>query len=184
MVNTERNHTMGLIQLYSTTKTSASNDDLSGSSSYQTENVAFCNCLEQYQRQQYQSQLMPLPEVPATHLSTHLSTVSNDTVDKNYLNKKKETISAQIPLDTCRCGEDACKTFNWTWDRECIQPQTIIDNHTIKFHPYYSQGTSVIRSNVPLANNMIHYWEIKIVHWFTGTDLVSLSCVFYLYLLL
>lgn len=33
-------------------------------------------------------------------------------------------------------------------------------------------GTSVIRSQRPLEPNTIHYWEIKIVHWLSGTDLV------------
>lgn len=79
----------------------------------------------------------------------------------------------QIPPDTCRCGEDTCRTINWTWDRQKVQPQTIINNQTVQFHPIYSQGTSVIRSDQPLASNMIHYWEIKIVHWLSGTDLVS-----------
>ncbi|XP_055316687.1 SPRY domain-containing SOCS box protein 3 isoform X2 [Sitodiplosis mosellana] len=92
---------------------------------------------------------------------------------KVYLDPPKgDKTNLQIPPDTCRCGEDACQTINWTWDRQNVQPQTIIQNHTVQFHPIYSQGTSVIRSNQPLTSNMIHYWEVKIVHWLSGTDLM------------
>lgn len=64
-------------------------------------------------------------------------------------------------------------SISWTWDSQNIQSQTIVENNTIHFHPHYSQGTSVVRSSQRLFHNMIHYWEIKIVNWSSGTDLVS-----------
>lgn len=101
---------------------------------------------------------------------------------KVYLDAPKgDKTNIQIPPDTCRCGEDTCQTIDWSWDRQTVQPQTIINGHTISFHPIFSQGTSVIRSDRPLAPNMIHYFEIKVVHWLSGTDLVSKTFIDYLF---
>lgn len=163
---------MGLIQLYSTAKTSTPTADLSATGSFQS--LTFCNCNDEMQRQQQQQQ--QFQQQRQQQQKPHQSTIQvteqlNRTFNQSFLNAKNSQMNSN--LDVCRCGEDACKTINWTWDNNAIQPQTIIENHTVKFHPYYSQGTSVIRSDAPLENNMIHYWEIKIVHWFTGTDLVS-----------
>lgn len=52
---------------------------------------------------------------------------------------------------------------------------------TISFHPCYSQGTSVVRGDSQLAKEQIHYWEIKIVHWFSGTDLVCMPSIHFVY---
>lgn len=133
---------MGLIQLYSTTKTSTTSSDIS--SNWQEKNAAFCNCSR------------------------------NVSDDKQCCNTRRSSESS-IPLDICRCGEGTCKTLNWLWDKELKQPQTLFIGETVSFHPCYSQGSSVVRGECELAKDQIHYWEIKIVHWFSGTDLV---CIF------
>lgn len=49
-------------------------------------------------------------------------------------------------------------------------------SHTIHYFVSFvfcNTGTSAIRSNRPLEPNMIHYFEIKILNWHSGTDLVS-----------
>lgn len=161
---------MGLIQLYSTPKTNTVADRLSTMASQCPEyNFTFCNCSQRTDRrpqQQSQSLEKTQPKCPLNLSSAHL-------IPKPFLEPSKHDKSHHQPIDTCRCGEDACQTINWSWDQKFVQPQTILDNHTVLFHPYYSQGTSIVRSSEPLAMNMIHYWEIKIVHWFSGTDLVS-----------
>lgn len=134
---------MGLIQLYSTTKSSTTTQDIS-SSNWHEKNAAFCNC----------------------------SRNVND--DKQCCNTRRSSESS-LSLGICRCGEDTCKTFNWRWDKELKQPQTMFIGETISFHPCYSQGTSVVRGDTELAKEHIHYWEIKIVHWFSGTDLVRIQ---------
>lgn len=162
-------HGMGLIQLYSTPKTSAPVSDTSQATPRcHDENPSFCRC------QQTEVQRKPI-EKSKPKCQINLSTSQlPDQARKVYLDPPKgDKSNLQIPPDTCRCGEDTCQTINWTWDRQKMQPQTIINAHTVQFHPIYSQGTSVIRSDQPLEPNMIHYWEIKIVHWLSGTDLVS-----------
>lgn len=159
-------HGMGLIQLYSTPKTSTPVNDSQASNRCHDENPSFCRC------QKTDLQRKPT-EKPKTKCQIP-SQLTDQVVRKTYLDPPKgDKTNLQIPPDTCRCGEDTCQTINWTWDRQNVQPQTIIQNHTVQFHPIYSQGTSVIRSDQPLLSNMIHYWEIKIVHWLSGTDLVS-----------
>lgn len=165
------NHRMGLIQLYSTPKTSASASDPSQAASRcHDENPSFCRC----QRTDMVQRKLLEKQKPKCQMNLSSSQLSDHVVRKVYLDPpKSDKPSLQLPPDTCRCGEDTCQTINWTWDTEAVQPQTIINNQTVQFHPIYSQGTSVIRSNQPLAPNMIHYWEVKIVHWLSGTDLVS-----------
>lgn len=79
----------------------------------------------------------------------------------------------KVAAPCCRCGEDVCQTMDWTWDRKLVQPQTVITGQHVSFHPCYSQGTSIVRGDTYLQRGMIHYWEIKIDSWYTGTDLVS-----------
>lgn len=163
-------HGMGLIQLYSTPKTNASASDPSQATSRcHDENPSFCRC------QRTEAPRKPI-EKPKTKCQMNLSgnALPDQVARKVYLDApKSDKINLQIPPDTCRCGEDTCQIINWTWDRQNVQPQTLINDHTVQFHPIFSQGTSVIRSDQPLAPNMIHYWEVKIVHWLSGTDLVS-----------
>lgn len=160
-------HGMGLIQLYSTPKTSVPVNDSQAPSRLHDENPSFCRCKNTEVQRKPAEKPKPKCQIPS-------QLQPDQGVRKVYLDPpKNDKLNLQIPPDTCRCGEDTCKTINWTWDRQNVQPQTIIQNNTIQFHPIYSQGTSVIRSDQPLAPNMIHYWEIKIVHWLSGTDLVS-----------
>lgn len=158
---------MGLIQLYSTPKTNSTVTDATeiGRMRCLTETPSFCRC------QRTDAQRKPIektkPKCQINLLPDRCTTprvyLDAPRTDKNRL---------QIPQDTCQCGEDICRRIDWTWDKQMMQPHTIVNNHTVQFHPIYSQGTSVIRSDRPLTPNMIHYWEIKIVHWLSGTDLV------------
>lgn len=156
-------HDMGLIQLYSTPKTNSSVSDSSQATTRcHDENPSFCRCKStDVQRKQIEKQK------PKSQINLSTSQLTDQMVPRRvYLDPPRaDKYRLQIPPDTCRCGEDTCQTINWAWDKQKVQPQTIINNHTVQFHPIYSQGTSVIRSDQPLAPNMIHYWEIKIVHW-------------------
>lgn len=163
-------HGMGLIQLYSTPKTSAPVSDPSQAMSRcHDENPSFCRC------QRTEVQRKPIDKSKQKcQMNLSSGQLTDQVARKVYLDPpKSDKTNLQLPPDTCRCGEDTCQTINWSWDRLKMQPQTIINGHTVQFHPIYSQGTSVIRSDQPLQTNMIHYWEIKIVHWLSGTDLVS-----------
>lgn len=161
---------MGLIQLYSTPKTNSTVSDSSQTTSRcHDENPSFCRC----QRTDVQRKPIEKPK-PKCQMNLTGRELADRVPRPVYLDAPRtDKYRLQIPPDTCRCGEDTCRTINWTWDKQKMQPQTIINNHTVQFHPIYSQGTSVIRSDQPLAPNMIHYWEVKIVHWLSGTDLVS-----------
>lgn len=74
---------------------------------------------------------------------------------------------------TCECGEDISNDMEWGWDTENAIPHTEFNGKNVIFHPYYSQGTSVIRGNKVLKPHMHHYWEIKIISSLSGTDIVS-----------
>lgn len=74
---------------------------------------------------------------------------------------------------TCECGEDASDDLEWNWDTDNAIPHTQFNGKLVVFHPFYSQGTSVIRGNKVLNRNMHHYWEIKIISSLSGTDFVS-----------
>lgn len=162
---------MGLIQLYSSTKSNATADQMSTTPRCLEEIQTFCNCNQRTDRQPNASQSEPLAKSQKCTLSI---------VPKQMLDLPKTGKFIQMPVDVCRCGEDTCQTIDWTWDPKFSQPQTVIDNTTVLFHPYYSQGTSIVRGSEPLDPNMIHYFEVKIVHWFSGTDLVSVSFYFFM----
>lgn len=80
---------------------------------------------------------------------------------------------------TCECGEDASDDLEWCWDTEHAIPHTQFNGKHVVFHPFYSQGTSVIRGNKVLNRNMHHYWEIKIISSLSGTDFVSTYIIIY-----
>lgn len=120
-------HEMGLIQLYATPKTSSgANDSLQTTSSrcHNTENLSFCRCQRDVQKRKLEKQKSKC------QINLSASQLPDQIVRRVYLN----------PPDTCRCGEDTCQIINWTWDKQNLQPQTIINNHTVQFHPIYSQG--------------------------------------------
>lgn len=162
-------HGMGLIQLYSTPKTNMAATDTKQTARCLDENATFCRCHQMPRKQRSRCQT----NSSAGQLSDKSRKVSSEPAKESY-------IQPVLPPDTCRCGEDTCQNIDWTWDRQNVTPATMFrDSNTVQFHPIYSQGTTVVRSDQKLASNMIHYWEIKIVHWLSGTDLVS-SGLFYI----
>lgn len=129
-------HEMGLIQLYSTPKTSSGVNDPSQTTSsrcHNTENSSFCRCERDVQKRPLQKSKW--------QMNSSASQSPDALVRRVYLNAPRaEKYRPQVLSDTCRCGEDTCRIINWTWDKENLQPQTIINNHTVQFHPIYSQG--------------------------------------------
>lgn len=123
----------------------------------------------------------PTPSTTNISSSTHSTSDWQDDsmafCNCNYTNDKSNSHPTKrfAPYGSCYCGEDACKTIDWIWDSNLIQPPTIVADQTVSFHPCYSQGTSIVRGETALQKGMIHYWEIKIVSWYSGTDLVSNS---------
>lgn len=85
--------------------------------------------------------------------------------------EKSKNVKSQFPAP-CNCGEDACRTMEWQWDRQLVQQQSDVNGPKISFHRSYSQGTSMVRGQKELRKGCIHYWEIKVDRWFPGTDLV------------
>lgn len=55
-------------------------------------------------------------------------------------------------------------------------PEALFDGESVVFHPFSSRGTSVVRGNRPLEPNHIHFWEVKVTSFMSGTDLVSNIC--------
>lgn len=83
--------------------------------------------------------------------------------------------------NTCQCGENI-GGYEWKWHtrRDSAEPgedgdrsDVIFEDNIVTFHPIYSQGTAVVRGDTPLEHGRHHYWEIKIMSFLTGTDLVS-----------
>lgn len=98
---------------------------------------------------------------------------SDDGKSSAYCKCKQWLSSTHSTLRTCHCGEEDCLPLVWSWDTEIAPPETQISAVNVLFHPVYSQGTSVVRGNCALEKQQIHYWEIKIMSCFAGTDLVS-----------
>lgn len=87
----------------------------------------------------------------------------------------------KVLKNMCQCGEDVGRV-EWTWDtcKPSAEPgesmersDVVFEDNMVTFHPIYSQGTAVVKGNTPLEHGMHHYWEIKIMSFLTGTDLVS-----------
>lgn len=121
---------MGLVRLYSTPKTSSGENSPSQTSSsrcHNAETSSFCRCQQDKQRQSLEKQKSKCPD---------------QIVRRVYLNPPRaDKYRHQILPDTCRCGEDTRRIINWTWDKQNLQPQIIINNGTtVQFHPIYSQG--------------------------------------------
>lgn len=77
-------------------------------------------------------------------------------------------------LVKCRCGEDDpnTHTISWNW-HESTESDTQIIGPDVTFHPTYSQGTAIVRGEQPLAANMMHFWEMRVLTALSGTDVVS-----------
>lgn len=142
---------MGLIRYYSTPKTNSGMDGISSAGFDESSTSFECQRLNP-ENEHHNSQLVRSPATSTQSSEKHLF--------------DNELAHSSI-------SSHSCQSSDWSWDSNNIQAQTIVDNCTVQFHPSYSQGTSVVRSDRQLKPNMIHYWEIEIVHWFSGTDLVS-----------
>lgn len=126
---------MGLVQLYSTPKTRGDPNASQTSSSrcHTAESSTFCRCQRDVQRKSLEK----------SKTKGQMNTSTEQLVRKVYLRPpRSERYRLQLQPDTCRCGEDTCRTINWTWDEQNLQPQTIVaaNDHTVQFHPIYSQG--------------------------------------------
>lgn len=74
----------------------------------------------------------------------------------------------------CACGEQV-EMFTWGWSNANNSPNIQLTNHgkDILFHPVYSTGTAAIRGEKSFKQNLIHYWEVKIISELHGTSVVS-----------
>lgn len=77
-------------------------------------------------------------------------------------------------LVKCRCGEDdaATHSLDWIWHNPNDATKQI-QGQDIVFHPTFSQGTAIVRGEQPLAADMLHFWEIRVLTSLSGTDVVS-----------
>lgn len=91
--------------------------------------------------------------------------------------KCKQRRHTDLPVQ-CHCGEEDSSSLEWSWDTNVAHPEAQISAVNVIFHPVYSQGTCVIRGDGTLQKQCIHYWEIKIISCFSGTDLVSYLFLF------
>ncbi|XP_037933790.1 SPRY domain-containing SOCS box protein 3 [Teleopsis dalmanni] len=73
-------------------------------------------------------------------------------------------------LVQCRCGEDTSNTMHWTW--QDAETDISIVGPDITFHPSYSQGTAIVRGDVPLQSGMVHFWEMRVLTFLAGTDVM------------
>uniref|UniRef100_A0A8D9AJY0 SPRY domain-containing SOCS box protein 3 n=1 Tax=Cacopsylla melanoneura TaxID=428564 RepID=A0A8D9AJY0_9HEMI len=77
-------------------------------------------------------------------------------------------------VDACRCGENF-KEYEWVWDTHFGNPETIVlscQNRETLFHPRTSYGTAAIRGTSPFQKGHVYYWEIKMLTFLRGTDIV------------
>ncbi|XP_018786061.1 PREDICTED: SPRY domain-containing SOCS box protein 3 [Bactrocera latifrons] len=110
------------------------------------------------------------------------------------------TYKGYIPdLVNCRCGERVVENKNenlentvtkesnvekapkeivcqpnglqWSWEQN-ETTDTLIKGADITFHPTYSQGTAIVRSERPLKTGMVHFWEMRIITPLAGTDVM------------
>ncbi|XP_054733570.1 SPRY domain-containing SOCS box protein 3 [Anastrepha obliqua] len=105
------------------------------------------------------------------------------------------THKGYIPdLIKCRCGEPTENTeknemtesenvkgsenmvcqpsgVKWSWQPDEAS-DTLISGPDIVFHPTYSQGTGIVRSELPLKAGMVHYWEMRVLTPLAGTDVM------------
>lgn len=80
----------------------------------------------------------------------------------------------ELLKSSCGCGEEQNQKI-WRWDVAEERTDVVMQDDILTFHPTYSQGTAVVKGEIPLEHGMQHYWEVKIMSFLTGTDLVSFS---------
>ncbi|XP_067612625.1 SPRY domain-containing SOCS box protein 3 [Eurosta solidaginis] len=70
-------------------------------------------------------------------------------------------------------NEEWCQPngLQWSWAQN-VSTDAAIDGADITFHPTYSQGTAIVRSERPLKAGMVHFWEIRIITPLAGTDVM------------
>lgn len=135
-------HEMGLVQLYSTPKTSGVNDASQTPSAHchTDESSSYCRCQQDMQLKLQDKQKSKF--------------------------RRAEKCRLKILPDTCRCGEDSNQMVNWTWDNQNLQPQTIINDNTVQFHPIYSQGITkkylcILWNGIILSFLYVHHRHIS-----------------------
>ncbi|XP_046836848.1 SPRY domain-containing SOCS box protein 3-like isoform X1 [Vespa crabro] len=64
--------------------------------------------------------------------------------------------------------------LDWTWDPKYKPTMSELseNNLEVTFHPDYSIGTAVVRGNMPLKKGNHYYWEIKMLTYIYGTDVM------------
>lgn len=73
----------------------------------------------------------------------------------------------------CNCGEEF-DVNEWSWEEipQNTQVRLSRDNREVLFHPGYSLGTAAVRGNIPLTPGRQYLWEIKMISFIHGTDVV------------
>lgn len=129
-------------------------------------------------------------EVPTSYCHCHLRQQHGKPNDQHTSADTPDT-----PSGDCRCGEWRRPSLCWTWDRPPHGSHTATDvrisdagtgtdsGQRVLFHPVYSAGTAVVRSDRPLAAGELNYFEVKVLTRMTGTDVVSVCFVPYKYIL-
>ncbi|GAB0098663.1 SPRY domain-containing SOCS box protein 3, SPRY domain [Sergentomyia squamirostris] len=89
-----------------------------------------------------------------------------------FIRQEREDPLRKHIIDQCRCGEEHCDVYEWSWDAAIPHPDSNINSNLVIFHPVYSQGTSLVRGNKALQTGMCHYWEVKMISPVSGTDMM------------
>lgn len=74
--------------------------------------------------------------------------------------------------ENCRCEEEN-EGHEWTWDAESAVYTNLSENDLkVDFHNGYSYGTAAIRGTKSLEQGRHHYWEVKMLTFVYGTDIM------------
>ncbi|XP_017890042.1 SPRY domain-containing SOCS box protein 3-like [Ceratina calcarata] len=73
--------------------------------------------------------------------------------------------------ENCRCGEE--NEHEWAWDEENALYTNLSENNLeVEFHNGYSYGTAAVRGTRMLEKGRHHYWEVKMLTFIYGTDVM------------
>lgn len=72
----------------------------------------------------------------------------------------------------CSCGEEEVRPQSWCWQSSQGTVVLSNENREILFHPVYSSGTACVIGTERLKPNMHYYWEMKILTYLYGTDVM------------
>lgn len=69
---------------------------------------------------------------------------------------------------------DFSSKHEWTWDKKLSTSSIKLSDNNLEvtFHPVYSTGTAVAKSNKPLEKGRHHFWEILMITHIYGTDVM------------